>query len=625
MVGPDAYVKGDRIEFGINGVGAFEGASTSTSPAPAGMHGRSSTGYFGIVANPQRNSWSGSAFDGDFFTPGSPENGWGIEIGTGSATSKGNNCTGLQQINGAITSWSHTGGYYSVNWEGNVTSVTDLHLKINYLLQDTALFYTTTISITNNTTATIPDMYYYRNMDPDNNEEIGAGFTTTNKIISEPTGPGTYAQVCATQSAPWNSYISFIGAGSNWKADYGGFSNRNASDLWIGGITTSGTFIQTADSSNVADEAISIACRIQNLNPGATETIQYMTVVDTLSVDAALSSILFLNFPGEDNGSSFIPDTVKICGADSVPINVSGPTSNNYNWAWSPSAGLSDSTGILVMTHPLLQTTYTVIGTPISGTGTNDTMLIIVKPYAFSLVATFSSLGIVCGNLNPFVLSGGSPLGGIYNGIGVSNDSIFDPGSLNGSYLLSYTVSDSNACSATATATVYVDSVGVSFPNPVLTVCDNAPAFLLTGGNPLGGIYSGPGVVDDTVFNPAVTGVGTYYIYYTVSDSNSCFGIDSAGFVVDNCAGITTNYLNNNLSVYPNPFTNEATITVGADVQLKNAKIYLYDILGKEVFHAEGIHDHEFKIERKNLENGIYFYRFVNDETIISSGKIVIQ
>src|ERR1700746_1123646 len=189
IVGTEAYIQGTSVEIGISGLGGFEGSNTTIAPAPAGYHGRSGgAALFGFVANPQLNNWLGSNYDGDFFTPGSPENGWGFQIGaaTGSSTSKGNNSTGLQQINGAITGWNHTFNCYTADWEGDYTSATDLHFHINYFLQQTDLYYTTTVSITNNTSATIPDMYYYRNVDPDNNETVGAGFTTQNTIVSQP-------------------------------------------------------------------------------------------------------------------------------------------------------------------------------------------------------------------------------------------------------------------------------------------------------------------------------------------------------------------------------------------------------------------------------------------------------
>src|SRR5438309_2136011 len=88
MVGANAYIKGTNLEVGIVGIGGFEGVPTATSPPLPGMHPRSSTGFFGFVANPELDGWA--MFDGDFFTPGSPENGWGFEIGTSGGVSQGN-------------------------------------------------------------------------------------------------------------------------------------------------------------------------------------------------------------------------------------------------------------------------------------------------------------------------------------------------------------------------------------------------------------------------------------------------------------------------------------------------------------------------------------------------------
>src|ERR1043165_2059878 len=88
MVGPDAYMKGNYVEIGIEGSGGNEGIDMAVSPAPAGMHPRSNTNRFGFVTNPQMDGWVN--FDGDFFTPGSPENGWGVEIGMSGGPRGGN-------------------------------------------------------------------------------------------------------------------------------------------------------------------------------------------------------------------------------------------------------------------------------------------------------------------------------------------------------------------------------------------------------------------------------------------------------------------------------------------------------------------------------------------------------
>ncbi len=82
-----------------------------------------------------------------------------------------------------------------------------------------------------------------------------------------------------------------------------------------------------------------------------------------------------------------------------------------------------------------------------------------------------------------------------------------------------------------------VSGVAVSILiNPLPTVTFTAPADLaedagvqtaLGGGTPTGGMYSGPGVIDDAngltySFDPAAAGVDTHTITYTFADANGC-------------------------------------------------------------------------------------------------------
>lgn len=628
MVGPDAYIKGKHMEIAIRGLGGYEGVDTTISPPPFGMHMRSDStstltgSMFGIVGNAQKDGWL--SYDGDFFTPGDPENGWGIQIGTtgGSTSLASNNCSFTQEINGVITNCTKVGSYFSVDWEGDCTTGTDLHFKINYLMQDSALFYATSVSITNNTAAAISNLYYYKNMDPDNNEPIFGSFTTTNKIVSQPTPGNNIAHVSATQTGLWDSYIGLIGVGDNWRADYGGFSNRGAANLWYGiGFT------QTVGAVNTSDEAISLAYRIQNLNPGETETFYFNTVIDTASIDAAKNGLLFLDFVGEDNNSSVIPDTIKICGPDSVQINVSGVAANNFTWVWNPSIGLSDSIGLSVFAYPFLQTTYTVVGTPISGTTSPDTLLIVVETFpGFSLVANLSSLGMVCTSSPSFLLTGGSPLGGVYGGAGVVASSILNPYVLSpGIHIVSYTVSDSTGCATTDTATILVNQATANLPFVGLYCYQSAP-FILSVGSPVGGVYSGAGVVSDTIFDASTltTWPGIFSITYTYTDSLGCVGSDVNNIQIEDCVGIVANDLSNTVLLYPNPFTDFTTINISKAIQVEEADLFIYDILGKVAMKISTINEHEFKLERKNLESGVYFYKLENQNKIIASGKLIV-
>ncbi len=102
------------------------------------------------------------------------------------------------------------------------------------------------------------------------------------------------------------------------------------------------------------------------------------------------------------------------------------------------------------------------------------------------------------------------------------------------------------SASATYTVTV-VNSIGctstsepieiVENPNPIVTsgpdmyssTCN--PTYVISGGSPVGGYYSGTGIANDGTFNPAV-GAGTYTIDYYYTDSNGCSGNSSAQMTV---------------------------------------------------------------------------------------------
>jgi cysteine-rich repeat protein len=76
-VGTSAFLRGNFVEIGLNQDGAF---GTYTDACPAGWHWRSGQeeGEIGFVADPEGTNWT--AYHGDFFTPGTPEEGWAMEI-----------------------------------------------------------------------------------------------------------------------------------------------------------------------------------------------------------------------------------------------------------------------------------------------------------------------------------------------------------------------------------------------------------------------------------------------------------------------------------------------------------------------------------------------------------------
>ncbi len=522
MVGTDSYIQGVAVEIGIRGIHGFEGVDMAVSPPPAGYHPRSAPNLFGFVANPQLNSWAGSAFDGDFFTPGSPENGWGIEIGTSGGLNGSNNCagtwgTGMQNINGAITNWAQNFNCIESDWEGDMTSGTDLHVKINYLLTTTDLFYTTTVSITNNTALTIPDMYYYRNVDPDNNQEIGAGFTTTNTVASQPASGCNLAHVFATQSIPWNSYLGFAAVGSEWRATRGGFSNRDGSDIWYGVAGLS----QVVGVPNTADEAISVAYRIQNLAPGQTETFKFVVILDNASATQAINNLTYLDYPGSIGAPPSIctpyVDTVPTCGGP-VPITVSGPIVNDFTWSWSPPTGLSSTTGPSVTANPPTSTLYTVTGTPINPCFSPISTQVFVEVTPSTGANPYiTPVAPICDNSPAFPLTVDST-GGTWLGTGITSPTLgtFDPAIAGaGTHLITYYTA--GFCNTTDTMLITVLNAASADITQPATVCAGDPAFNLTS-VASGGTWTGTGITSPSAgtFDPAVSGAGAFTITYNI-------------------------------------------------------------------------------------------------------------
>lgn len=545
MVGPSAYIQATSLEVGITGPGGFEGVTQSVSPPPAGYHARGTSLPFGFVANPQLNGWLGSAYDGDFFTPGSPENGWGFEIGTtgtsGAGTLGGNNCAGLQQINGAITGSSTVFNCYNVWWEGDATSGTDLHFKIEYFIQQSDLYYTTTVSITNNTAAIIPDMYYYRNVDPDNNEEISGTFTTTQKIVDNPPSSlCNIAHVSATMATPWLSYLGFAAIGANWRADYGGFSNRDASDLWNGT-----GFTQTVGATNTADEGISLAYRIQNLAPGATETFKFLIILDATQANNAINNSLYFSYPGSGTAPPSVctpyTDTVRTCGGP-VPISITGPTVSNYTWSWTPTAGLTPVTGPSVVANPASTTTYTATGTPINAcvNPVTLTFVVMVTP-AGGNNPVINAVPPMCVSDAPVTFVVDS-LGGTWTSTPTcgaclnSTTGVFNPSLAGaGSYLITY--STLNTCNSTDTMMVTVNG---SDPTIAATapVCAGSAPFTMTAAS-TGGTWSatcGTCINSSGTFDP--TTAGTYTVTYTIT--GTCTAVDTQLVVVNPTVPPTT-------------------------------------------------------------------------------------
>lgn len=393
-----AYMMGNMVEIGIHNNG-HEGTWDIAS-----SHSRTTSWepsvYLGFVANPQNNGWA--TYDGDFFTPGTPENGFGLEINGVNYSNNGSDATWMNtsqnEIPGSITGYQVIGDCIIVDWDGDINNV---HIHVTYRLTITNSYYTTEVELTNNTGGTLSNLYYYRNVDPDNNVTINGGnYSTTNTIVSQPTGTCQKALVSAQQTNPWNSYMGFGAIGSNFRVTFGGFSNRDGSDIWNG----TGGLTGTVNATSTNDEAISLAYRIASFAPGATETFSYVVILDASQVDAAVNSLFYFDYVGGLAGPTSecdpIIDTVETCSGLPVDMSIQGPNVPDYSWSWSPPTDLSTSVGPITQASPASTTTYTLTGTPINPCLTTVINKIIVVDVSAGPDILITDPGVQCSDFD---------------------------------------------------------------------------------------------------------------------------------------------------------------------------------------------------------------------------------
>ena len=144
-------------------------------------------------------------------------------------------------------------------------------------------------------------------------------------------------------------------------------------------------------------------------------------------------------------------------------------------------------------------------------------------------------------------------------------------------------------------------------------VADGAIDITITGGvSPYSFLWSNGAITEDiSDLLP-----GAYLV--TITDVNGC--ITSATFMVNSTVGINTPNTTNQLKVYPNPANQNIIIETGNQLY---EKIELINVLGQTVFTTTE-KENKLNINTGNLENGMYFFKFINKGEITTK-KINIQ
>ncbi|MCG8578103.1 MAG: PKD domain-containing protein [Flavobacteriales bacterium] len=543
------YMVGDVVELGINW-GGHEGTWDAGAPWCPNERGATFNPevQVGFVANPADDGWGN--YDGDFFSPGTPENGFGLELGGVNYSNNANNAdwtSGLptqEEIPGDLIGFSVEGDCMEVEWEGAINGI---QVNVLYKLVSTELYYTTKVTLTNTNPTDELDVYYYRNLDPDNNQPIGWGFVTTNTIQEQPDVDCEMALVSAEQSNLWDNYFGLGALGENFRVTYGGFTNRDASDIWTGAAP----FIQAEGSTSVGDQGISLAYYIDNLEAGTSEEFQFAVIMSGDDVDAAISNLYYFDYDGGGgviDECTPVVDTVEICPGGSANITVDGPSAADYTWVWTPDTDLTTDTGPTTVASPPVTTTYTVTGTPtaacLSTTIEKQIVVEILSPPAGP-----DTVGVTCNDAGSIVNLSDYLIDEVGVGFweetnvpatgGFDGDSTFVPDGITaGDYTWNYIVLGIDGCpNDTLGLTLTVSQEVTAGLDSTTQICQSETIdlnTLLNGADP-GGTWSettfSGGFDPSGTFDPATTGIGSFGFTYTVAGTDPCPD-DEANFVV---------------------------------------------------------------------------------------------
>ncbi|NOQ72607.1 MAG: T9SS type A sorting domain-containing protein [Crocinitomix sp.] len=476
--GGNAYLMGDFINIAVDGEKGKEGTAEG-----AGFHYRGGAGTVpcGFVADPDSTDWDLLLFNGDYFTPGSPENGFGLEI---DGVQFSNNASGADFgiTNTAPITHAIAGSCIEVNWQGEADGV---KIGVNYKLKTGALYYTTEITLINTTGGDLTDLYYYRSVDADNNQSIGGSFVTTNTIVAQPDSSCQKALVSATQDEPFYSYLGFGAVGSKFRVTHGGFSNRDASDIWNAEAGLTGTEGAVLES----DQAISLAYKT-DLAAGDSVKFSFAIVLSEEALDAAFSEYYNLNYLTEE-GITGLPwdacevgpgvDTVIVCAGEPVLLFVEGDFVVDYDWIWSPAEGLTTTEGDSTYASLDTSITYTVTAGLVD-CYTITPQQIVYLPYGLAKTVS-DDVTIFIGESTTLEATGGDsyewfPTEGLSDPLSAITDAA---PTVTTEYFVSINAPDSSDCGTdTLSVTVFVDSaLGIKtnpkskaslYPNP-FNVC----------------------------------------------------------------------------------------------------------------------------------------------------------
>ena len=409
----NVFLQGNYIEVGIN----FNGAYGSGVAAPSGYHPKGGNVVYdscsgswtcptfgtnlGFVADPDKDGWTSMAggapwpYCGDYFLPGTPHEGWSIQVDTLKGDSwNGYSCTKnifSTGLTGGNMTYSSTGSKRSGLWQGYFDS---LRITQVTFLDTANVFFTVKVTIANMGYVKKSNIYYMRQLDPDNDEpesSVGGGYITDNSIDYQLPNTLNATLVSATGHSSTKAYLGlgtldcrarcFI-VKSSTSGPFGDLAPpTNAPSITTGGLDDmynySSLYLYSGQSTG--DQGIGLVYKLGDLNPSDSVSFAYAYILSKADLTKAFASTVAQWTDFGDTTAFTTGDTALVCKNDIIPVNILN--GGLYSWTWTSLTGnpISPTTGLNINVQ--IDSTPAIlraIGTTPSCA--NDTLIITLNP-----------------------------------------------------------------------------------------------------------------------------------------------------------------------------------------------------------------------------------------------------
>ncbi|MBN35354.1 MAG: hypothetical protein CMM46_11400 [Rhodospirillaceae bacterium] len=276
----DVFMRGAFAELGV----ADNGTIGTSSSAPGDFFatfGRDNISFFGDAEGVQHGL-------SDAFLPGTPVETMtlGFTDGSGTFLDSNQNAAVENSLNLTLSSATATASTGTVINTGGISGRMGVEQTVSMGLDDT--FYTTTVKLTNNGSATMSNIRYMRNADPDQEADSTANFSTFNDVLLNPSSLGVAA--VNASSATFGRNILML-------ADQTAINNDNslaqdtvkvrASAFGFKNLDpfASSAFNSPADPNGaLADIGINLTFEALTLAAGASITFSWITSINDASI-----------------------------------------------------------------------------------------------------------------------------------------------------------------------------------------------------------------------------------------------------------------------------------------------------------------------------------------------------